>query len=121
MLSTLERPASLSSRVTDRLRDAIVSGSVAPGDAISEVAFAEKLGGVSRVPVHEALIELERNGLVEFDQRRRLHVPVLTAKDYSEIYEMRLAWSPWRPVYSRSVRMQKPSRLWNSTSLPPPG
>lgn len=45
MLSTLERPASLSSRVTDRLRDAIVSGSVAPGDAISEVAFAEKLGG----------------------------------------------------------------------------
>lgn len=93
MLSTLDRPASLSSRVTDRLRDAIVSGSVAPGDAISEVAFAEKLG-VSRVPVREALVELERNGLVEFDQRGRTHVPVLTAKDFSEIYEMRLALEP---------------------------
>ena len=93
MLMALDRPASLSSQVTDRLREAIVNGVVSQGDAIGEVALAQRLG-VSRVPVREALIELERNGLVEFDDRGRTRVPVLTPEDFAEIHEMRLALEP---------------------------
>ena len=52
------------------------------------------LGGVSRGPVREALIELERDGVVEFDSRGRSLVRPLTPEDFEEIYELRLALEP---------------------------
>ncbi len=75
------------------LRRAIVSGDMGQGDPLREVALAEQLG-VSRVPVREALIELERHGLVEFDDKGRTRVPVLKAQDLEEIYQLRLALEP---------------------------
>ncbi|MDB6117807.1 MAG: transcriptional regulator, GntR family [Verrucomicrobiaceae bacterium] len=75
------------------LRRAIVSGDMGQGDPLREVALAEQLG-VSRVPVREALIELERHGLVEFDDKGRTRVPVLGAQDLEEIYQLRLALEP---------------------------
>jgi len=83
----------LSRQVTLELRRAIVSGDMPQGNSLREVALAEQLG-VSRVPVREALIELERHGLVEFDDRGRTRVPVLTNKDLEEIYQLRLALEP---------------------------
>ena len=75
------------------LRRAIVSGDMGQGDPLRETALAEQLG-VSRVPVREALIELERHGLVEFDDKGRTRVPILTTKDLEEIYQLRLALEP---------------------------
>lgn len=49
--------------VHDRLRDALVNGDLAPGEQLRDVELAEKLG-VSRTPVREALLRLERAGLV---------------------------------------------------------
>lgn len=46
-----------------RLRDAIVDGTLAPGEQLRDVELAERLG-VSRTPVREALLELARAGLV---------------------------------------------------------
>ncbi len=89
----IQRTASLSRQVTLELRRAIVSGDVPQGDALREVALAEQLG-VSRVPVREALIELERHGLVEFDDKGRTRVPVLNESDLEEIYQLRLALEP---------------------------
>ena len=89
----IHRSASLSRQVTIELRRAIVSGDMPQGDSLREVALAEQLG-VSRVPVREALIELERHGLVEFDERGRTRVPVMTGKDLEEIYQLRLALEP---------------------------
>ncbi|MDB6138195.1 MAG: transcriptional regulator, GntR family, partial [Verrucomicrobiaceae bacterium] len=80
-------------QVTLELRRAIVCGDMGQGDPLRETALAEQLG-VSRVPVREALIELERHGLVEFDDKGRTRVPVLTAKDLEEIYQLRLALEP---------------------------
>lgn len=89
----IHRSASLSRQVTLELRRAIVSGDMPQGDSLREVALAEQLG-VSRVPIREALIELERHGLVEFDERGRTRVPVLTGRDLEEIYQLRLALEP---------------------------
>ena len=89
----IHRSASLSRQVTVELRRAIVSGDMPQGNSLREVALAEQLG-VSRVPVREALIELERHGLVEFDDRGRTRVPVLTDKDLEEMYQLRLALEP---------------------------
>lgn len=49
--------------VLSRLRDAIVSGALAPGEQVRDGDLAERLG-VSRTPVREALLELGRAGLV---------------------------------------------------------
>jgi DNA-binding GntR family transcriptional regulator len=47
-----------------RLQDAIVDGSLAPGEQLRDGELAERLG-VSRTPVREALLELAQVGLVQ--------------------------------------------------------
>ena len=91
--SPIRRSLPLSHQVTMELRRAIISGDMGQGDPLRETAIAEQLG-VSRVPVREALIELERHGLVEFDDKGHTRVPVLKAEDLEEIYQLRLAFEP---------------------------
>ena len=50
-------------QVTNRLREAIVSGLLQPGDRLMQEELAERLG-VSRMPIREALRRLEAEGLV---------------------------------------------------------
>ena len=50
--------------VFNNLRDAILNGQLHPGERLLENQLAEKLGG-SRTPVREALIRLEREGVVD--------------------------------------------------------
>ena len=54
---------SLADDIVIRLREAIASGKLAPGERLQEQLIAETLG-VSRGPVREALVLLEREGLV---------------------------------------------------------
>ncbi len=86
-LSPLSR-RSLAEDATARIRRAIVAGEVMAGAALSEDGLAVQLG-VSRVPVREALIQLEQEGLVEFDQRGRCRVRTFTEEDLEELYSMR--------------------------------
>ena len=60
---TLPRRALLREDVLARLRDAIVDGTLAPGEQLRDGDLAAWLG-VSRTPVREALLELGRAGLV---------------------------------------------------------
>ncbi len=53
----------LRDEVYERLRDAIVDGTLAPDEQLRDTDLATWLG-VSRTPVREALLELGRNGLV---------------------------------------------------------
>lgn len=57
------RPALLRDTVHDRLRDAIVDGTLAPGEVVRDTELAAWLG-VSRTPVREALLRLGDTGLV---------------------------------------------------------
>jgi DNA-binding GntR family transcriptional regulator len=59
----------LHERATARLRDMIVQGQLAPGDAISEKDLCEEFG-ISRTPLREALKVLAREGLIELLPRR---------------------------------------------------
>ncbi len=76
--------------ITHALRLAIVSGDILPGTPLAEPVLAARFGA-SRAPVREALIALERDGLVEFNERSRTRVRPLTAKDFQEICSMRVA------------------------------
>jgi DNA-binding GntR family transcriptional regulator len=80
----------LAEEVTGRLRRAIVSGQIRPGTSLAEPVLAERFGA-SRAPIREALIALERDGLVEFNDRSRTRVRPLAATDFEEICSMRMA------------------------------
>ena len=62
------RTSVLSARIHDRLRDEILAGGYAPGDALpSERRLSEQLGA-SRHAVREALKRLQQSGLVRISQ-----------------------------------------------------
>ncbi|MDA0330177.1 MAG: GntR family transcriptional regulator [Gemmatimonadetes bacterium] len=79
---------SLRVQVAERLRTAIITGKLRPGDALTETALAEQLN-VSRAPVREAIQDLENDGLVETVAYRGKRVKPLTVREVSEIREMR--------------------------------
>src|SRR5882757_10242800 len=95
-MSTLQDPSSpalrrnLAEEVTAKLRRAIVSGQIKPGTPLAEPVLAQRFGA-SRAPIREALIALERDGLVEFNERSRTRVRPLTVVDFQEICSMRMA------------------------------
>jgi DNA-binding GntR family transcriptional regulator len=75
-------------QVAERLRTAIVTGKLRPGDPLTETALAEQLN-VSRAPIREAIQDLENDGLVETVAYRGKRVKPLTVREVSEIREMR--------------------------------
>ncbi len=60
------------------IRDAIVNGTLAPGERLNDAELAEWLG-VSRTPVREALTRLEESGLVQTKPGRYTMVSPLDA------------------------------------------
>jgi DNA-binding GntR family transcriptional regulator len=69
------------------LRERIVRGDLPPGNRLQDVLLAAELG-VSRTPVREALLRLEREGLVESDPNRGFFVAQLSRKEVLETYPM---------------------------------
>ncbi|WP_322044275.1 GntR family transcriptional regulator [Paraburkholderia sp. J67] len=84
----IERPRSLSGVVTERLRDAIMTGELALGEALSEDTLATELG-VSRTPIREALSTLQYQGLVTIVPQTGTFVFTATATDVGELCEFR--------------------------------
>jgi DNA-binding GntR family transcriptional regulator len=80
----------MTSSVARLLRQAILDGALPGGAVIRQEEVARKFG-VSRVPIREALLKLEGEGLVETQPRRGVVVTVLSTDDFEEILEMRLA------------------------------
>lgn len=73
-----------------RLRAAILEGHFLPGDRLRETDLASALG-VSRGPIREALVKLEREGLVIIRPHRGAFVAQLSLEDLEEVYTLRLA------------------------------
>ena len=89
-LSRVDHPDRLVERVETTLREAIVSGRLAPGSHLSVPEIARQLG-VSRTPAREALFALQRLGLVEVRPRRGAVVVAGGRHDLRELFELREA------------------------------
>lgn len=76
--------------VFQTLRQAIISGEIAPGERLLEIPLAKKMG-VSRTPVREAIRMLELEGLVVMIPRRGAEVAKITEKDLRDALEVRCA------------------------------
>jgi DNA-binding GntR family transcriptional regulator len=79
----------LPDRISELIRDNIVTGRILPGTRLVEHQLANSLG-VSRVPVREALILLERAGLVVSRPNGR-YVLEISQQDIHQLFEVRLA------------------------------
>jgi DNA-binding GntR family transcriptional regulator len=80
---------SLTEKVTEALRVAIVSGELESGRLYSANELAVVLG-VSRTPVREALIQLASKGMVHFERNRGVRILQTTAHDLEEVFELRV-------------------------------
>lgn len=70
------------------LREAIMSGELAPGQTLGEEQLGRLLG-VSRTPVREALVLLRSEGLVETPPNRPAMVRTFDRENLHEIYSIR--------------------------------
>lgn len=59
----------MSDRLRERLEEEILTGALAPGDRLEEIALADRFG-VSRTPIREALLQLSAAGLIVNRPRR---------------------------------------------------
>ena len=75
-------------RVIAEMRQRIISGELAPGVSLSEIALAESFG-VSRTPVREALKQLQTEGLVEIRPRVGTFVTTPSRREIIELFEMK--------------------------------
>jgi DNA-binding GntR family transcriptional regulator len=82
------RDTSLAKLVRDDMLGLILKGVLLPGQRINEPDVAARLG-VSRVPVREALRELESSGLVVARKHSGVFVRELTAHEIRDLYQMR--------------------------------
>jgi len=82
------RETSLGKLVRDEMLALILRGELVPGQRINEPDVAARLG-VSRVPVREALRELESTGLVAARKHAGVFVRTLAPKEVADLYELR--------------------------------
>lgn len=73
-----------------RLLDDLQQGNFRPGDKLSSEGLAKRYS-VSRTPVREALIRLERDGFVETESNTRYEVKTPTLAELCNLYEIREA------------------------------
>ena len=79
---------SLKDQSTELLRAYITSGRIPPGTKLAERELADLLG-VSRMPARDALMDLEREGLVVSRPNGR-YVIELHSQDIEQLFEIRL-------------------------------
>ena len=77
----------LAEDVAAHIRDAILAGRLKPDQRIDQDAIAEELG-VSRLPVREALISLDQEGLIHTIPRKGSYVSRIDRADIADHYQI---------------------------------
>lgn len=88
-----ERVLAASEKVAAYLRQAILRGTIKPGERLRQEEIAARLGA-SRLPVREALRMLELEGLTENLVNRGARVPLLDIHEVEMLYRMREQLEP---------------------------
>ncbi|MDE3175842.1 MAG: GntR family transcriptional regulator [Pseudomonadota bacterium] len=83
----------LSARVADEIRRAVLSGEMRPGMRIRQELLAAKFGA-SRIPVREALKQLENEGLVVLAPNRGAWIADVNSEESIEVYKIREVVEP---------------------------
>ncbi len=98
--------SSLAQNAYRQLKKEILENQMPPGTQAAETEIATRLG-MSRTPVHEALRQLQSEGLIELIPRRGARVLPIAAKDIREIYQLLTALDP---LAAADVASAKPDK-----------
>src|SRR5512140_2892556 len=79
---------SLADAVAERLREQITNGELHEGEQLRQDAIAKEFQ-VSRIPVREALLHLEAEGLITTVANRGAVVSALSPEEIEELFDIR--------------------------------
>lgn len=82
------RHRTIKATVTDELREQIISGRMRGGDPLRQETLAAEFG-CSLIPVREALLSLQGEGLVAFVPHKGAVVKEITYSEIEEIFDLR--------------------------------
>ena len=85
----IERHQTLREKILETIRDAILKGTMKPGERVSEPDLAERFG-ISRTPIREAFRQLESEGYLEVVPRKGAVVASLSERDIEEFYAIKI-------------------------------
>jgi DNA-binding GntR family transcriptional regulator len=88
MKKNLEKHLTLRERILETIRDAIMSGSLKPGEKVAEPELAERFG-ISRTPIREAFRQLESEGYLTVIPRKGAVVAAFSPRDVEEFYAIK--------------------------------
>jgi DNA-binding GntR family transcriptional regulator len=115
--------AALGDAVADILRRAIFDGSLKPGQKLHENALARQLA-VSRSPIREALLQLERERLVDGRLNRSAVVRRPTPDEIRQVYTIRAAlegiaarWAAERATSAQVKQLKQMAAALNQATL----
>jgi DNA-binding GntR family transcriptional regulator len=95
--SALAMPSEMFSTKSDyaylRVRQAILTGELAPGSILNQATLARTIG-ISTTPLREALRRLKTEGLVHLDAHRDAHVADLSAEEARDMLDLRRSLDP---------------------------
>lgn len=84
----MQRPQTVAEQVAKVLRESIADGSLAAGTPLRQDDLAERFG-FSRMPVRDALRQLEAEGIVSIHPTKGAHVARMDATEIREIFAVR--------------------------------
>src|SRR5277367_4127719 len=97
---------SMTSQLLVRFRDRILAGTYAPGSALRQDILAAEFG-TSKIPVREALVQLQSEGLVDIFPNRGFQVRPLASAELEEVFSLRLQVEP--AAVARGARLATPA------------
>ncbi len=85
----IERHQTLREKILETIRDAILKGTLKPGERVSEPELADRFG-ISRTPIREAFRQLESEGYLTVIPRKGAVVASLSERDIEEFYAIKI-------------------------------
>jgi DNA-binding GntR family transcriptional regulator len=83
----------MTSQLIVHFRDRILAGTYPPGSALRQDTLASEFG-TSKIPVREALVHLQSEGLVDIFPNRGFQVRPLTTTELDEVFSLRMQIEP---------------------------
>lgn len=90
------------------IRSDIASGRLTPGTLVSANQLSERFG-VSRTPIRDALLQLERAGMVRIERNRGATILATTLDDLVEVFQIRLTLEV--PAAGRAARLRSERQM----------
>jgi len=84
----IERHQTLREKILETMREAIIKGTLKPGEKVAEPELAERFG-ISRTPIREAFRQLESEGYLTVIPRKGAVVTGLSERDVEEFYAIK--------------------------------